>query len=175
MDSVLLLSAQHGPPSSWTPTAATIDFFLANVWKWCNSGQVSKAEQQRLWQRIVYVDMSGKQGRVHTFSLYYRLGNESLHEISQRYLSTIARLDPALKGASNEGYNALDSILTPAGIVMAALDLQVTDIAGLLHSPNAGQWRSPIRRSPGPKSESSRCNRFFQAGIFPMEAGRAPA
>ena len=111
------------------PHGGTIDYFLANVWKWGKSGQISKAEQQRLWRRIVSVDMSGKSGRVHTFPLYYRLGNESLHEISQRYLSTIARLDPTLKTASIEGFNALDSVLTPAGMIMAALDLQVTEIA----------------------------------------------
>lgn len=148
------------------PHGGTIDFFLANVWEWCHSGQVSKERQQRMWQRIVYVDMSGKQGRVHTFPLYYRLGHESLHEISQRYLSTIARLDPALKGASIEGYNALDSILTPAGIVMAALELQVTEIADLLHSPNAGQWKVQFAEAVARYPEAQTAVDFFKKEYF---------
>ena len=148
------------------PHGGTIDYFLADVWKWGKSGQISKAEQQRLWQRIVYVDMSGKSGRVHTFPLYYRLGNESLHEISQRYLSTIARLDPTLKTASIEGFNALDSVLTPAGMIMAALDLQVTEIADLLHSPNAGLWKARFAKAMARYPEAQSAVNFFKQEYF---------
>ncbi|MCG3209254.1 MAG: hypothetical protein FOGNACKC_02875 [Anaerolineae bacterium] len=148
------------------PHGGTIDFFLANVWKWCQSGQLSRADQQRLWQRIVYVDMSGKYGRVNTFPLYYRLGHESLHEISQRFLSTIVRLDPSLKTASIEGFNALDSILTPAGILMSALDLQVTDIANLLHSDNAGQWQARFEQAVNRDAEARSAVDFFKQEYF---------
>jgi hypothetical protein len=148
------------------PHGGTIDYFLANVWKWGKQGRISKAEQQRLWQRIVYVDMSGKYGRVNTFPLYYRLGNESLHEIAQRYLGTIVRLDPSLKTASIEGFNALDSILTPAGMIMAALDLQVTEITDLLHSPNAGQWKERFNQAVSYYPEARSAVEFFKKEYF---------
>jgi DNA helicase HerA-like ATPase len=38
--------------------------------------------RRQLWQRIRYVDMSGKLGYVVPFPLYYRLGNESLYTIA---------------------------------------------------------------------------------------------
>ena len=39
--------------------------------------------QKQLWPRVLYIDMSGKEGSVIPFPLFYRFGEESLYEISR--------------------------------------------------------------------------------------------
>ena len=152
------------------PHGGTIDFFLANVWKWCQSGPLSTADQHKMWQRIYYADMSGEQGRVTTFPLFYRLGNESLHEIAQRLVSTYARLDPALMSASIEGFNALKSVLTPAGMIVTALRWQATEILDLLESPNAGAWKNHFAEAMTRYPEAKVAVDYFKQTYFQMKA-----
>jgi len=91
------------------PHGPTIDNFLDKIL--C----LPQSYQEQLWPRVLYVDLSGSDGWVVPFPLYYRLGNETLYEISQRYLDIVRKADPYLQTASVEGFNALWRIGTYTG------------------------------------------------------------
>lgn len=107
------------------PVGPTIDNLLDKITR------LPREHQESLWRRILYVDMSGQGERVVGWPLYYRLGDESLFTISQRYLDVVRRIDPALQSASVEGFNALWRIGTYTGMVLAALDMQITEAGHL--------------------------------------------
>jgi hypothetical protein len=76
------------PQVIFDPVGATIDNFLDSVTGLLQN--IPQDDRQLFWDRITYVDMSGKDGVVVPFPLYYRLGTErSLLEIAERYLQTI--------------------------------------------------------------------------------------
>ena len=115
------------------PHGVTIDNFLDKLSRLPRD--VPKHVRQHLWGRIRYVDMSGSYGRVFPFPLYYRLGNENLYEVSQRYVDVIRKIDPYLQTASVQGFNALKRIATNVGMLLAALDCQITEATDLLLYP----------------------------------------
>jgi hypothetical protein len=83
------------PQVIFDPVGATIDNFLDKVTRFLQ--YIPASQRSLFWDRITYVDMSGKGGVVTPFPLYYRLGTErSLLEISERYLQTIIKSNPAL-------------------------------------------------------------------------------
>jgi hypothetical protein len=118
------------------PNGLSIDNFLDKLTR------LPRAYQEQLWKRVIYVDMSGRGAHIVPFPLYYRLGEESLYEISQRYLDVIRKTDPWLATASVEGWNALWRIGTYAGIVLSALGYQITEADHLLHYPHV--WASRL-------------------------------
>src|SRR5918992_671649 len=72
------------------PVGATIDNFLDSVTGFLQ--YIPADERQLFWDRITYVDMSGKDRCITPFPLYYRVGTErSLLEMSERYLQTIIK------------------------------------------------------------------------------------
>jgi hypothetical protein len=113
------------------PYGATIDNFLDKLTR------LPAAHQQHLWSRVIYVDMSGGSGSVIPFPLYYRLGDESLYQMSQRYLDVVRKADPWLATASIEGWNPLWWIGTNAGMILSALDFQITEAEHLLRYPKS--------------------------------------
>jgi len=117
--------------SIWDPHGPTIDNFFDKVTR------MPKEIQERLWPRVRYIDMSGKSGNVVPFPLYYRLGNEGLFEISQRYLDVVRKLDPFLQTASVQGWNPLWRTGTYTGMVLAGLGLQITEAEHLLRYPKS--------------------------------------
>ena len=119
----LVILDPHGP---------NIDNFMDKIMR------LDRPVQERLWRRVLYVDMSGQSGHVVPFPLYYRLGGESLYTISQRYLDVLRRLDPFLQTASVEGWNPLWRAGTYAGMILAALGYQITEAGDLLAHP--GGW-----------------------------------
>jgi hypothetical protein len=131
----LVIFDPHGP---------TIDNFLDKLTR------LPADAQRRLWPRVLYVDMSGSSGNVIPFPLYYRLGNDNLFTISQRYLNVVRRLDPFLQTASVQGWNPLRVIGTNAGMVLAALGLQITEAEDLVRHPE--RWKDKlaeaVRRDP---------------------------
>lgn len=117
------------------PAGPTIDNLLDKLTR------LPKADQERLWQRILYVDMSGQGERIVPFPLLYRFGNESTFSVSQRYLDTVRSVDPYLVTASVQGWNALWRIGTYTGMVLSALGCQLTEAEDLLRRPDAWQSR----------------------------------
>jgi len=116
------------------PHGQSIDNFLDKITR------MPREIQERLWPRVRYVDMSGKYNRVIPFPLYYRLGEESLYEISQRPLDVIRKLDPNLQTASILGWNPLWRTGTYVGMILAGLGFQITEAENLVRYPT--MWRA---------------------------------
>lgn len=137
------------------PVGATIDNFLDKL------RRLSPVEQRgrRVWQRVVYVDMSGRGERVVPFPLFYRLGHESLFEVAQRYPQVVAKIDPHLASAPILGLNALVKIATYVGMILTALDCQITEAEHLLRAPEL--WRERIERAVREHPEISPAADFF--------------
>lgn len=112
--------------------------------------RLPKRAQQKLWERVRYVECAGLQGYVTAWPLYVRHGDESLYAISQRVLEVWRRADPQLQQASVLGFNALAAVATKAGMVLTALGLQITEAEDLVRRPEA--WRArlaeAVRRCP---------------------------
>ncbi len=117
------------------PHGGTIDNFLDRMMR------LPKSYQEKFWKRVIYVDMSGHWGRVVPFPFYFRYGDESYFQISQRYLDVIYKLDPFLQTASIQGWNPLWLTGTNLGMVISAMNLQVNDGIDLLNNPAAWQQR----------------------------------
>lgn len=123
------------PQVIFDPHGPTIDNFLDKLVR------MPPEIQRRLWPRVLYVDMSGKDGQVIPFPLFYRFGKESTYEISQRYLDVVRKIDPYLQTASIEGWNALWRIGTHAGMVLAAMGCQISEAEQLVSSPQLWEAR----------------------------------
>jgi hypothetical protein len=123
------------------PVGATIDNFLDKLIR------LSRKEQLRrgVPDRITYVDMSGQGERVVPFPLYYRLGDESLFEVAQRYPQVLAKIDPHLASAPILGLNAVVKTGTYVGMLLAAMGCQITEAEHLLREPKL--WRKRIERA----------------------------
>jgi hypothetical protein len=80
------------------PLGGTIDNFLDKVFRFLQ--HVRPEHHCAYWQRIRYIDMSGKEGTITPWPLYYRLGTErSLREVAERYLQVILKSNPSLLNA----------------------------------------------------------------------------
>ena len=66
------------------------------------------------------------------FPLYYRLGNETLYTIAQRYIDVIGKIDPDLRSASIEGFSAVKRVGSNVGMLLTAMECQITEAANLL-------------------------------------------
>jgi|GEM_PF-2316582 len=127
--------------------------------------------QQRLWPRVMYVDLSGVGARAGTdagargkrvvpLPLYYRLGDEPLYAISQRFIDTLRRTDPHLASASVEGLNALSRVATPLGMVLFALGYQITEAPSLLDNPD--EWEECFTQALNRYPEVGPAVEFFR-------------
>ena len=125
------------------PHGVTIDNFLDKLSRLPLT--VPREIREKLWQRIRYVDMSGKLGYVIPFPLYYRLGNETLYTIAQRPIDVFGKIDPHLRTASIEGFNAFKRVGSNVGMLLTAMECQITEAANLLRSPDAWMRRAKRR------------------------------
>jgi hypothetical protein len=126
------------------PTGGTIDNFLDKVVE--IQTYLPRCEGAKLFERIVYCDMSGKDGFVVPFPLYYRLGTErSLWEIAERYPQALRKSDPALITRPIMGWPPLHKIGVYTGMVLAALGYQITEAESLLLHPE--QWEERFRQA----------------------------
>jgi len=141
----LVIFDPHGP---------TIDNFLDKLIR------LPRNLQERLWPRVLYIDMSGNTGQVIPFPLYYRLGMESLYEISQRYLDVVRKLDPYLQTASIEGWNPFWRTGTFSGMILAALNFQITEAEIMLRSPSL--WVERLREIQAICPEALPAVAYFQ-------------
>jgi hypothetical protein len=98
--------------------------------------------QQRLWPRVRYVNLAGQDGRVVPWPIYPRAGAGSdLYERSQPLVDVLRRADPALATASIQGLNRLAPLASALGMVLAALELGITEADSLLTEPHRWQTR----------------------------------
>lgn len=114
-------------------------------------------QRQQLMSRLVYVDMS----QSGSFPLYYRLTeDESLFDVAQRFVEMIRRLDPALESASVEGFNALYKIGIYCGMILTALNLQITEAEHLLRYPQ--KWKTRFDEALASNPEVQPAVEFFK-------------
>ena len=110
--------------------------------------RLPKARQLQAFKRIRILRFSGD--HLPGFPLYYRLGSESLYQISMRPLLTFLKLDPSLHNASIEGWNPMREVGSNAGMILATLGLQITEMEDLLLNP--ARWKPllqlALRRNP---------------------------
>lgn len=119
------------------PVGGTIDNLLDCLMR------LPPEQQQIIWPRILYMDM-GATDYVVSMPLYYQLSEQdSLYQISQRYLDVVRLLDPYLQTAAVEGWNALWQCGTYTGMAMAALGGQIIDVPALLDNPE--EWKPALQ------------------------------
>lgn len=118
------------------PHGGTIDNFIDRMM------YLPRNYQEKFWKRVLYVDMSGHWGTVVPFPFYYRLGNESWYDKSQRYLDVVYKLDAFLQTASIQGWNPLWLTGTTTGMILSALNLQITEAEDMLNNPKA--WANKL-------------------------------
>jgi hypothetical protein len=153
------------PQVIFDPVCATIDNFLDKVTRFLQ--HIPASERNLFWNRIVYVDMSGKDGVVVPFPLYYRLGTErSLLEIAERYLQTIIKSNPDLFHAQVLGWPPLHRIGVYTGMVLAALGYQITEASDLL--ARSEQWESRFTDAEARFPEARPAVAFFRNEYIPM-------
>ena len=148
---LLWLLFQSGIPAVVIdPTGALSDNFFDKIIR------LPRAEQERLWSRVLYVDMSGRGSHTLPFPLYYSLsGYDSRYDIAQRYVEVVERLDPWLKTASVQGLNAIINLGTYAGMILAALELQITEAENLIRQPKDWAVRFEQALAAFPEVESA--------------------
>src|SRR5918992_1314440 len=161
------------PQVIFDPIGATIDNFLDKVmWFLHDFPAVDPAP---IWERIIYCDMSGKDGVVVPFPLYYRLGTErSLLEIAERYLQTIIKSNPALFQAQVLGWPPLHRIGVYSGMVLSALGYQITEAEALLDNPEAWEASGLFAKAEQVSPEAKQAVAYFRNKYIPLrEADRA--
>lgn len=122
------------------PVGGTIDNFLDKI-LW-----LPEAYQRQAWDRILYLDPAATSGSILPLPLYYRLGDESLYTIAQRYLEVVRKIDPHLQTASIMGWNALHKTGSLVGMVLAAMGCQIPDAVDVLQHPRSWLARLEHRK-----------------------------
>jgi len=146
------------------PTGGTIDNFLDKLVR--TLPDLPKANRNAVWDRIRYVDM-GSRDFVCPFPLYYRLGTEqSLLEISERYLELILKSNPWLLTAQVLGWPPLHDVGSHTGMILAALGLQITSAQDLLRHPEA--WESRFVEAEKRWPEAAPAVAYFRDEYIPM-------
>src|SRR5918992_1003712 len=161
------------PQVIFDPVGATIDNFLDKVTRFLQ--HIPPSLHSRFWDRIIYVDMSAKDGSVVPWPLYYRVGTErSLLEIAERYLQTIIKSNPDLFHAQVLGWPPLHRIGDYSGIVLSALGYQITEAEDLLDNPEAWEASGRFAQAEQVSPEAKRAVSYFRNKYIPMrEADRA--
>jgi len=161
------------PQVVFDPVGATIDNFLDKVTRFLQ--YIPAAERDLFWDRIIYVDMSGKGGYITPFPLYYRIGTErSLLEIAERYLQTIIKSNPDLFHAEVLGWPPLHRIGVTSGILLAALGYQITEAEDLLDNPEAWEAAGLFAKAERVSPQAKRVVSYFRNKYISMrEADRS--
>jgi hypothetical protein len=152
------------------PLGGTIDNFLDKLFRFLQFVHPSKHSQY--WSRVRYVDMSGKDGVITPWPLYYKLGHErSLREVAERYLQVILKSNPSLLNAQVQGWPPLHNIGVQTGMILFALGCQITEAADLLRNPE--QWVDRFTEAEHRYPEVGPAVAFFRDEFIPMrEADR---
>src|SRR5918992_632143 len=147
------------------PLGGTIDNLLDKLVRFLQ--YVPPAKHSQYWSRVRYVDMSGKDGVITPWPLYYKLGNErSLREVAERYLQVILKSNPGLLNAQVQGWPPLHHIGVQTGMILASLNLQITSAEDLLRHPE--QYISRLTHAQDRYPELAQVIAFFKDEYMPM-------
>lgn len=132
------------------PTGAICDNFLQKLSE--KTENLPTEQQEAYKRRVWYVDMAVKDGYVVSWQFYTPLNDEPLYDTAQPLIELFLSLDPELKKAPVEGENALRTLGTYVGIILAALGFQISEAISLLDNPdkwNKDGWLDEaVRRNP---------------------------
>jgi hypothetical protein len=147
------------------PRGVTISNFLDKLIRFLQ--YVPYDQHAKYWRRIRYVDVSGKGGNITGLPLYYRLTpEETLAEISERFLQLTLRSNPHMADAQYFGWPPFHRFGLNAGILCASLGLQVTDIPGLISQPEL--WLPRFAEAEARFPEAAPACDFFRNEYLPM-------
>jgi hypothetical protein len=147
------------------PRGVTISNFLDKLVRFLQ--YVPEDQHAKYWRRIRYVEVSGKGGHITGLPLYYRLHpEETLAEISERFLQLTLRSNPHMADAQYFGWPPFHRFGLNAGIICAALALQVTDIPSLISHPEL--WLARFAEAEARYPEARAACDFFRSEYLPM-------
>lgn len=152
------------PQVIFDPVGGTIDNFLDKMVRFLQ--HIPKEFHHHYWRRIVYVDVSGQEGFGVPCPIYYRLGNETLREVAERYPQLLLMSNPSLAEASVQGWAPLHRISVYSGMVLYALGLPITEAVNLLRRPEA--WIDRFHWAQERFPEVSPAVSFFTQEYIPM-------
>lgn len=144
------------------PVGSTIDGILSLI------PYYRPADQAALWARIRYVDLTPT---THAVALPILaplgIGRETVFDIAQRFPAALARLDPKLKEASQEGFNVLWEAASHGCAILVALGWQMSELPSLLREPEAwrGAFAEALRRCPDVADSVA----FFERDYLPLK------
>ncbi len=126
------------------------------------------ADQAALWARIRYVDLTPT---THAVALPLLaplgIGRETPFDLAQRFPAALARLDPKLKEASQEGFNVLWESASHGCAILVALGCQVSELPPLLREPEA--WRGALAEARRRCPEVADSVVFFERDYLPLK------
>jgi len=137
------------------PVGSTIDGLLSLI------PYYRPADQARLWARIRYINLTPTT-HVVPLPLLDRigLGRETAFDVAGRLPAALARLDPKLKDASQEGFNVLWETATHGCAILRALGYQISELPALLREPEA--WRGAFAEAQRRCPEVAAAVTFFE-------------
>lgn len=150
----------RGVPTIVIDTGDTIDNFLDALVLFIRRYNLPDDVIEQLLSRIRYVNMAGQAGRIVPFPLYYRFGNEDIFEMSQRFVEVVQRLDPALQQAPIQGFNPVWHIGSHAGMILSALNYQITELRDLILHFDA--WEDRFAKAQTLDADAAPAVAFFQ-------------
>jgi hypothetical protein len=164
-EAVWFLFPDEIPTIVLDPTGGTIDNFLDVLIRHLAYPDQEVCDKE--WERIIYCDMHGKDGYVTHWPFFYRLGTErSLWEISEHYLQVLLRSDPSLGTRPIMGWPPMHKIGIYAGMLLSALNFQVTEIFDLLQEPQ--HWRDRFHEAQYRYPTVSEAVAYFREEYIPL-------
>jgi hypothetical protein len=138
----------HRPQAIFDPLGTTSRYFLYKLVRILS--YLPKAEHAKVWERVVYCDMSGRCGFTCGFPVYYRQDQETLQEMSERLLTVIELSSPGLVANVPLTWPAARRLGLHAGTILAALGFQPTELEDLLFNTLewADRFEEALRRFP---------------------------
>jgi hypothetical protein len=143
------------------PVGSTIDGILALI------PYYRPEDQAKLWPRIRYVNLTPTT-HVVPLPLLDRIGigRETAFDISQRFPAALARLDPKLKDATQEGFNVVWESAIHGCAILLALGYQISELPALLREPEA--WRGAFVEAQRRCPEVADAVAFFERDFLPL-------
>lgn len=152
------------PQVVFDPHGTVIDALLIRL------AQVPAQLQPQLWRRIRYVDMRGRGEHFVPWPALFELPGDSRKDVADRFLQALKAIDPHLVSASVQGWNRLYKVGLPVGIVLASLDLQLSEAHDLLRNP--GHWIDRLDMAATRHPEARRAVEFFREEYLPLPPDR---
>jgi hypothetical protein len=128
-----------------------------------------KAARAKYWERVIYCDLSGREGFVTPFPLYYRQGDETLQDIAERLLTVVELSNPGLVTNAPVTWPSTRRLGVNAGALLASLGLQITELEDLLFNTleweRTGRFAAALSQYP---SDAAPAVSYFRNHYLPM-------